>query len=117
MGDDKMKALWVVLDADDSNQIMMDEFSNFLRGKPAPPKKVHTSRPASRSPSKRKLLPEEAAAIKERADVKYRAIKEEQRRKALHDSAMRLQREKEREQAARLEKKLRLGKARLDMQY
>ena len=33
MTETQLKALWVVLDADASNQIQMDEFSRFLRGK------------------------------------------------------------------------------------
>ena len=125
LSDDTVKALWVALDADDSNQIMMDEFSNFLRGKPAPPKKRPPPSP-NRSPSRpRKPLPgeiegptpEELATIKAKAEANYLAQKEEQRQRALKESAKRLQREREQFLADRLDKKLRMGKQKLDTQY
>ena len=123
LSEDTLKALWVVLDADDSNQIMMDEFSNFLRGKPAKPKQRPAPKP-TRSPSKSRPQGEpgmpsaaEMEAFKQNVAANYKAMKEAQQQKAIRESTARRARERARDQAARLEKKMRLGRAKLDMQY
>ena len=69
MSENAIKALWCALDADDSNQVQMDEFGTFLRGK-RPSSREATPKPR-RVPKKKKeekkekepLSPEVLAAL------------------------------------------------------
>jgi len=72
--DRNIKTLWVTLDADDSDQLLMDEFANFLKGKPAVRKQKKKAKPKVDDADDRRLTAAESAERKRRASAEYNAV-------------------------------------------
>ena len=67
--DNQLMALWVVLDVDESNQLLMDEFSAFLRGRPKALASAQAVARVQRAVTPTRLSPEMREIARRRAEI------------------------------------------------
>jgi hypothetical protein len=94
LSESDLKALWCVLDADDSNSIMIDELTRFLKGRPmSSPPQSPAKRPKSPSEKRAEIRKSKEEAIRQEKRDAYREAREAAHKQYMRERAERMNRE------------------------